>query len=48
METFLVLNGHEIDATVDAQERLMLELASGALSRDQLAAWLVKHARPRQ
>jgi death on curing protein len=48
METFLVLNGQEIDADVDAQERVMLELASGVLSRDQLTAWLAKHARPRR
>jgi len=31
METFLVLNGHEIDAATDAQERLMLDLATGRL-----------------
>jgi prophage maintenance system killer protein len=33
METFLVLNGTEIDASVDDQERLMLELAAGGLDR---------------
>ena len=40
-ETFLILNGSEIDASVDEQERLMLDLASGRLTREQLAAWLV-------
>ncbi|MCG8557172.1 MAG: type II toxin-antitoxin system death-on-curing family toxin [Proteobacteria bacterium] len=32
-EVFLVLNGHELDATVDEQEQLMLALASGEVSR---------------
>ncbi len=40
-ETFLILNGSEIDAPVDEQERLMLDLASGRLTREQLAAWLL-------
>ena len=44
-ETFLILNGSEIDAPVDEQERLMLALASGGLTREQLAAWLVAHLR---
>jgi len=29
METFLVLNGTEIDASVGEQERVMLDLAAG-------------------
>jgi death on curing protein len=44
-ETFLILNGSEIDASVDDQERLMLDLASGRLTRDQLAAWIAAHLR---
>jgi prophage maintenance system killer protein len=28
MEVFLVLNDHEIDASVDEQERLMLKVAA--------------------
>ena len=47
MSTFLLLNGAEVDATVDEQEQLMLDLAAGRLSRDQLPAWLVEHTRPR-
>ena len=46
METFLVLNGAELDAPLADQERLMLELAAGRLNRDQLAAWLCQHLRP--
>jgi len=43
MATFLVLNGHEIEATIDEQERVMLEVASGKLTRDSLIAWLRDH-----
>ncbi len=46
METFLVLNGTEIDAPIDAQERLMLDLAAGRLDRSQLIEWLRQHLRP--
>ena len=44
-ETFLILNGSEIDVAVDEQERLMLDLASGRLTREQLATWLLAHLR---
>ena len=40
MEVFLVLNGVEISASVDEQERFMLALAAGAVSRDELVNWL--------
>ena len=40
METFLVLNGTEIDAPVDDQERLMLDLAAGRIGRSHLIDWL--------
>jgi death-on-curing protein len=40
MEVFLVLNGYEIAAPVDEQERLMLDVASGDLDRAQLGDWL--------
>jgi death-on-curing protein len=40
MATFLLLNGAEIHAALDEQERLMLELASGRLSRAELTVWL--------
>jgi len=41
METVLVLNGTEIDAPVDDQERLMLDLAAGRIGRSQLIDWLI-------
>ena len=43
MATFLLLNGADIAATVDEQEQLMLNLASGRLSRADLVAWLREH-----
>ncbi len=47
MEVFLVLNGHQIEASVDEQEQVVLQLASGALDRDTMTRWLVQHVRPR-
>ena len=46
METFLVLNGTEIDAPVDDQERLMLDLAAGRIGRNHLIDWLRQHLKP--
>jgi death-on-curing protein len=40
MEVFLLLNGFEINASVDEQERVVLEVASGELDREGLARWL--------
>jgi death-on-curing protein len=40
METFLILNGLEINAYVDEQERVILALASGELERDAFTNWL--------
>jgi death-on-curing protein len=40
METFLVLNGYELSATVDEQERVILRLAAGDLSRDEFVEWI--------
>ena len=43
MVTFLLLNDAEIHASIDEQERLMLDLASGRLSRAELTGWLGEH-----
>ena len=40
METFLILNGLEINADVDEQERVILSLASGELKREMFTNWL--------
>ncbi len=45
METFLVLNGLEIDASIDEQEQLMLSVAAGQLSREALVEWVRGHVR---
>jgi death-on-curing protein len=43
LETMLVLNGHELDATVDDAERVMLALAAGELAREPFVAWVRAH-----
>jgi death on curing protein len=48
METFLLLNGHEITASTDEQERVILGLASGQLGRDMFLAWIRAHLTERK
>jgi len=43
MEVFLLLNGHEIEASVDEQETIVIDVASGKVSRVQLSEWLREH-----
>lgn len=45
METFLVINDYELDATVDEQEAIILQLASGKLGRDAFTDWIREHTR---
>ena len=40
METTLLLNGYEINASVDEQEAVILSLAAGELSREEFTEWL--------
>jgi death on curing protein len=40
LETFLVLNGYELDAPVDEQEEIILGVSAGTLNRDDLTQWL--------
>ena len=40
MEVFLVLNSFEIDASVDEQERVILQVASGKMDRAAFLVWL--------
>lgn len=46
MEVFLLLNGQELVSTVDEQERMMLALAAGQTTREQLTAWIEHYAKP--
>ena len=48
MEVFLILNGYEIVAETDEQERLMLDVAAGHLDRLRLEGWLEQHIQPVQ
>jgi death-on-curing protein len=46
MEIFLVLNGYQINADVDEQERVVLRVASGEIGRDAFTEWLRAHLEP--
>jgi len=43
MEALLILNGSEIKATVDEQEKVVLRVASGEMGREALSEWLRAH-----
>ena len=43
METFLVMNGHELSAPVDDQEQVILRLAAGEMGREEFAEWVREH-----
>jgi len=47
METFLVLNSHYLDADVDEQVEIVLQVASGAMGREALTNWLRTHIKQR-
>jgi death-on-curing protein len=43
METFLVLNGYELNASVDEQEQVILRVAASELGRDEFTEWVRAH-----
>ena len=43
LEVMLVLNGLELVASVDEQERIMLEVADGQLTREDFTEWVREH-----
>ena len=45
METFLVMNGFEVVANVDDAEKIILTLAAGEVSREELLEWVTSHIR---
>ena len=45
MAVFLALNGRELTSDIDEAERMMLNLAAGALTREQLVAWVRRSTR---
>lgn len=48
METFLFLNGFEIEASVDEQEEVILRVAEGTLDRAGFTEWLRVYVRARR
>ena len=43
METFLMMNGFELDADVDDSESVILRLAAGELDRPTFTQWVATH-----
>ncbi len=43
VETFLVLNGYEIEAAVDEQEQVITDIASGKINREAFTEWIRSH-----
>ena len=46
MEVFVVLNGFELSESVDEQERAILAVAQGNMSREAFTVWPVPRVRP--
>ena len=47
MEMFLMLNGLEIEASVDEQEQVVLTVAAGQMQREAFTDWLKAHTKAR-
>jgi death on curing protein len=43
MDTFLVLNGSELDAPVEEQEQIILQVAANMIDRDAFTTWVQAH-----
>lgn len=43
IEMFLVLKGFELEAPVDEQEQVILNVAAGEMRREAFTAWLEAH-----
>ena len=43
MEIFLVLNGYEIKATIDEQEKIIMDLAAGDIKLEEFTNWVRSH-----
>ena len=48
MEVFLLLNGYEIDADVDEQERVILGVAASKSPREELLAWIEQNSQSKR
>jgi death-on-curing protein len=45
---FLDANGHDLTASEAELERIVLQVAAGTLSKEELTDWLRDHSRPRR
>lgn len=43
MEVFPVLNGYEIEAPLEEQEQVILDVAAGKMNRESFTEWLATH-----
>lgn len=43
LETFLLLNGYELNAAVDASEQIILAVAAGRANREEFLSWVRGH-----
>ena len=43
MEILLVLNGYEIKATIDEQEKIIMDLAAGGIKLEEFTNWVRSH-----
>ena len=43
MEVFLMLNGYEFQASVDAQEEIILQVAASDMGRGEFTVWIRTH-----
>lgn len=46
LEVFLVLNGQQLEATIDDAENVILGVAAGTIGRDEFAEWIREHLVP--
>jgi death-on-curing protein len=46
METFLVLNGYTMNATLDEQVSIVVQVASGEVGREEFTYWLRSYVSP--
>ena len=43
LKMFLLFNGYDVDATVDEQEEIVLQVAAGELGREEFTFWVSNH-----
>ena len=46
MRVMLRLNGHDVRTSIDTKFNVVMQIAKGALTEQQIADWLKKHSRP--